>query len=109
MESYLDEKYFINRKNATQHFRQNIFTSWNYRCAYCGSPANTLDHIHPKSKGGLNRTDNLVACCSNCNLSKGSEDLEDWFPSQYFWTLERHQKILYWMSRILEGSACSTS
>jgi 5-methylcytosine-specific restriction endonuclease McrA len=40
-------------------------------CAYCGQPAEHLDHIVPLSRGGTNHRSNLQALCSTCNLSKG--------------------------------------
>ena len=39
-------------------------------CYYCGSPANTADHIVPVSKGGTHEESNLVACCLACNSAK---------------------------------------
>lgn len=40
-------------------------------CAYCGSPATTVDHQVPVSRGGTGDDDNLVACCSACNSARG--------------------------------------
>ena len=39
-------------------------------CHYCGRPANTVDHIQPKSRGGTDDEANLVAACVSCNSSK---------------------------------------
>lgn len=36
-------------------------------CAYCDGPADTVDHIVPKSKGGASSYGNLVAACLECN------------------------------------------
>ena len=41
-----------------------------YTCAYCGDTANEVDHIWPKSKGGEDTLDNLVAACRRCNILK---------------------------------------
>lgn len=42
-----------------------------YRCAYCESGrGSTVDHIIPKSRGGQNTWDNLIACCPRCNNVK---------------------------------------
>ena len=50
-------------------------------CAYCGEIIAdgdvTLDHVVPVSKGGTDKTANMVLCCGSCNLKKG-EDL--WQP-----------------------------
>lgn len=42
------------------------------RCAYCSSPATTVDHIHPVSRGGRSTWQNLVACCAKCNAHKAA-------------------------------------
>lgn len=51
-----------------------------YTCQYCFEkhPLKnlTLDHVHPKSKGGSNDHHNLVLACRGCNLKKG--DLIPW-------------------------------
>lgn len=33
-------------------------------CYYCGQYASTVDHLIPRSKGGLDTMDNLVAACT---------------------------------------------
>jgi 5-methylcytosine-specific restriction endonuclease McrA len=35
----------------------------------------TVDHIHPKSKGGGNELENLQPMCENCNSKKGAATL----------------------------------
>lgn len=56
--------------------RRNVFLRDNFTCQYCGerylSPDLSLDHVVPRSKGGLTRWDNLVTCCLKCNSKKGS-------------------------------------
>ena len=52
-----------------------------YTCQYCFEkfPLKqlSLDHVQPKSKGGLDTHDNLVCCCISCNRSKGN--MTPWF------------------------------
>lgn len=43
-------------------------------CAYCSRPANSLEHVHPRSRGG-NEDGNLVGACGTCNRSKGAMSL----------------------------------
>jgi 5-methylcytosine-specific restriction endonuclease McrA len=51
--------------------RQNVFRRDGHKCGYCESTKDlTLDHIHPKSKGGSNSWKNLVTCCKKCNNRK---------------------------------------
>ena len=52
--------------------RREILRRDRHTCQYCGSGKNlTLDHVVPKSKGGRNDWDNLVAACNACNARKG--------------------------------------
>lgn len=44
-------------------------------CQYCGAPANTADHIVPRSKGGEDSAFNLVASCRPCNSRKGDRPI----------------------------------
>lgn len=39
-------------------------------CAYCGGPAETVDHVLPRSRGGGSTWLNLVAACYPCNSFK---------------------------------------
>lgn len=47
-------------------------------CAYCGAPAQTHDHVTPKSRGGTDDPGNIVPACWSCNTSKGRKTLEEW-------------------------------
>jgi 5-methylcytosine-specific restriction endonuclease McrA len=52
--------------------RQNIFKRDGHRCQYCGTHEDlTLDHVVPKSRGGLTKWDNLTTACKRCNSRKG--------------------------------------
>lgn len=39
-------------------------------CGYCGGAAETVDHIVPRSRGGLITWTNAVAACVKCNQRK---------------------------------------
>ena len=41
-------------------------------CAKCGSPANHVDHVHPKAKGGAGEAYNAQLLCERCNTSLGA-------------------------------------
>lgn len=56
--------------------RRGVLRRDRHQCAYCGSHATTVDHIHPRSRGGGNTWENLVACCGPCNTAKGDRTLE---------------------------------
>lgn len=54
--------------------RKNIMLRDRHTCQYCGVPflpkGLTLDHVIPRSRGGENTWENLVACCHRCNNRK---------------------------------------
>ena len=92
----------LSPQNARRKFRQSIFESWEWKCAYCGEDLDidsaTIDHILPKFKGGHNVKSNMLCSCSKCNRSKGSLLLEEWYnPSNLHYTEERLGKIKHWM------------
>lgn len=41
-------------------------------CVYCGGPFECLDHVIPKSRGGIISVDNIVPSCYSCNQLKGA-------------------------------------
>lgn len=50
--------------------RRAVFARDQYECQYCGSAAENVDHIRPKSRGGTHTWDNVVASCRPCNSKK---------------------------------------
>lgn len=52
--------------------RTAVFARDHHRCQYCRSPAESLDHVVPKARGGEHTWENVVACCRRCNVRKGS-------------------------------------
>lgn len=48
-----------------------------YTCAYCGGHGDTVDHICPASRGGLNTWDNLITACKPCNNLKDDRTPEE--------------------------------
>lgn len=55
--------------------RRNVFLRDRHTCQYCGTtfpPADlTLDHVTPRSRGGVTAWDNVVTACKGCNHRKG--------------------------------------
>lgn len=47
-------------------------------CSYCGGPAQTRDHVVPRSRGGSDEPSNIVLACYSCNASKGARTPEEW-------------------------------
>jgi 5-methylcytosine-specific restriction endonuclease McrA len=61
--------------------RKNILLRDRNTCQYCGvvlhSSELTLDHVQPRSRGGLSTWENLVAACHGCNRRKGNQLLHE--------------------------------
>lgn len=51
---------------------QRALTFFEGRCAYCDSPASTLDHFQPMMLGGPTTRSNAILCCISCNERKGA-------------------------------------
>jgi 5-methylcytosine-specific restriction endonuclease McrA len=62
-------------KTRVRFSRLNIYARDNNTCQYCGRKlARTelnLDHIVPRSRGGITSWENVVCSCVPCNLKKG--------------------------------------
>jgi 5-methylcytosine-specific restriction endonuclease McrA len=57
--------------------RRAVFARDGHRCQYCGSAAENIDHIIPRSKGGPHAWDNVVAACRPCNTRKRDRMLDE--------------------------------
>jgi 5-methylcytosine-specific restriction endonuclease McrA len=57
--------------------RRGVLRRDAHRCAYCAKPAATIDHVIPRSRGGQDSWENLVACCLRCNNIKGDRMLSE--------------------------------
>jgi 5-methylcytosine-specific restriction endonuclease McrA len=56
--------------------RRAVFARDGHRCQYCGAPAENIDHVIPRSKGGAHAWDNVVAACRPCNARKQDRFVE---------------------------------
>jgi 5-methylcytosine-specific restriction endonuclease McrA len=53
--------------------RRAVFARDKWTCQYCGARSNlTVDHVVPKSRGGVSSWENIVASCAPCNRRKGN-------------------------------------
>lgn len=68
-------------RRMQQVTRKNIFLRDGFRCMYCGARSPKvileLEHIVPRSRGGKNVWENLVAGCHECNQKKRDRTPEE--------------------------------
>lgn len=61
---------------VSKRLRYEILRRDNHTCRYCGGVAPdvvlTVDHVTPKTLGGSDAPENLVAACKDCNSGKTS-------------------------------------
>lgn len=57
--------------------RRGVFARDGHRCQYCGARAESIDHVHPRSRGGEHVWENVVAACRRCNANKRDLLLRD--------------------------------
>lgn len=82
--SVLLMKYYVKTRKRKNTFgvvnKRNILVRDNFKCQYCGATLSmrngTIDHVHPRSKGGAHSLDNCSASCKVCNNLKGDMSLE---------------------------------
>ncbi|THG29856.1 HNH endonuclease [Naasia lichenicola] len=68
--------------------RRGVLRRDAWRCGYCGHSASTIDHVLPRSRGGADSWENLVACCLRCNNVKG-----DRTPAEMGWRLRVNPRM----------------
>lgn len=59
-----------------KRLRYEVLRRDNHACRYCGAKAPFaelhVDHVIPRSRGGVDEAWNLTAACVDCNMSKGN-------------------------------------
>lgn len=61
-----------------------LLEDFDNKCAYCGGPTETWDHIVPVSRGGKTTPGNVVPACLSCNSSKSNKDVFEWLDQRGF-------------------------
>ena len=78
--------------------RRGVLRRDEFRCAYCGRAASTIDHVVPRSRGGADSWENLVACCLHCNNAKG-----DRTPQEMGWTMHTSPRAPHGTAWLVRG------
>ena len=71
---------------AKRLWRRSIKEHFNCQCVYCGESYElhelTLDHVHPRCRGG-NDIRNVVPACVKCNQDKEYNQLVEWMRDRH--------------------------
>ena len=99
---YLDQ---LCHKLSNKNWKDSIHILTKNKCIYCGMPSSSLDHLHPRSKGGKSITSNCVPCCLSCNGDKSDSEVLTWYRSQSFYDPRRSMAIKAWFNDDLKLAA----
>ena len=86
--------------SISDEIRMSVRQNAGFACEFCGVSETdvggelTIDHFRPISEGGDDQIENLLYCCSRCNLYK-----LDYFPNSSSalltaWPLVKEKKII---------------
>ncbi len=84
-------------KLSFRRWRKSIHTFTGESCIYCGKSSESIDHVLPRSKGGLSITENCVPACLSCNGNKSDQEAFSWYRRQKFYDPRRAMAIRAWM------------
>ncbi len=84
-------------KLRIRRWRKSLHTFTGKSCIYCGKPSESIDHVLPRSRGGLSITENCVPACLSCNGHKSDEEAFTWYRHQRFYDPRRAMAIRAWM------------
>lgn len=94
-------KRYVRPRQKVLFSRKMVYLRDNYTCQYCGEKFTakdlTLDHVKPKSLGGMSSWSNLVTCCATCNWLKGAKVMDPLTAPKEpnYWQMVRHVKQEY--------------
>jgi len=93
---YLYNLIAMTSSEAKRLWRRSIKEYFNCQCVYCGESYElhelTLDHVHPRCRGGGDIR-NVVPACLECNQDKGSQNYLSWMRNRYGFNPLREQQI----------------
>jgi len=86
--------------------RREIFIRDNYTCQYCQRQMSdlTIDHVIPRSRGGMHVWDNVVSACKSCNHRKGGKSIAEARMSLHKDPHEPRAGLYYTIERRLDAS-----
>ena len=63
----------------------------------------TIEHIHPKSHGGPNDTENFIAECKDCNNPRGNMSYSQWLKIHPEYPHKAQEHIEWFQQQIVDG------
>ncbi len=78
--------------------KRGVLRRDHHRCAYCEGTADTVDHLLPQCRGGLNTWQISVAACTRCNNLKANRTPREagmslsWKPTVPTWREAYHRR-----------------
>ena len=84
-------------KLRVRRWRQSLHQHTGERCIYCGNISESIDHVIPRSQGGLSVTENCVPSCLSCNGQKSDSEAFNWYRKQKFYDPRRAMAIRAWI------------
>lgn len=76
-------------------------------CAYCNAPlddlSRTVDHLYPKSRGGILSNKNKVPACGDCNKLKGDMNVREFsraLNALMFLEQSNHKKRVSYLKKV---------
>ena len=62
----------FNKIMSQKPTRSMIYERDEHTCQYCGSKKHlSIDHVIPRSRGGIDCWENVITACLDCNIRKG--------------------------------------
>lgn len=83
-------------KLRARRWRQSLHLRTGHHCLYCGAASESIDHVHPRSRGGASVTENCVPACLACNGRKGDSNAFTWYREQSFYDPRRAMALRAW-------------
>jgi hypothetical protein len=98
---YLYNLITMTSSEAKRLWRRSIKEHFDCTCVYCGETYDinelTLDHVHPRCRGG-NDFKNLVPACIQCNQGKGSNNWLSYMRQTFGVNKLREQLIMEYIN-----------
>lgn len=81
-------------------------------CAYCNTPldnlSRTVDHLYPKSRGGILSNKNKVPACGRCNKLKSNMNVREFnraLSAMIFLQQTTHKEKISYLKRVRENTS----